>query len=349
MKRPSQKNYKLQGAIIFFLAVALIIQIAVLTFDFVSKKTTSNTIIAILMLLIILFFSTLFTIIDLIRRKIAIETPLEKILDATEKISKGDFSVRLQPTHPYGKFTDFDLIYENINTLSAELAKTKVIQTDFISNISHEIKTPISIISGYTTLLQDNNLSNEDRLKYTQIIINATARLSDLVSNVLLLTKLENQKIKPELNKFDLEASLSNSIINFEDSIDKKNIQLDCNLSSVKILSNENLLELVWNNLISNAIKFTNEGGKISIKLKTELDSAIISISDTGCGISSEDGGRIFDKFYQADTSRSKQGNGLGLALVKRVIDILGGSISVESQLNKGTTFTVTLKGIING
>jgi len=349
MKRPSQKNYKLQGAIVFFLAVALIIQIAVLTFDFVSKKTTSNTIIAILMLLIILFFSTLFTIIDLIRRKIAIETPLEKILDATEKISKGDFSVRLQPTHPYGKFTDFDLIYENVNTLSAELAKTKVIQTDFISNISHEIKTPISIISGYTTLLQDDNLSNEDRLKYTQIIINATARLSDLVSNVLLLTKLENQKIKPELNKFDLEASLSNSIINFEDSIDKKNIQLDCNLSSVKILSNENLLELVWNNLISNAIKFTNEGGKISIKLKTEFDSAIISISDTGCGISYEDGGRIFDKFYQADTSRSKQGNGLGLALVKRVIDILGGSISVESQLNKGTTFTVTLKGIING
>jgi signal transduction histidine kinase len=343
MKRPSQKNYKLQGAIIFFFAVALIIQIAVLTFDFISKKTTSNTIIAILMLLIILFFSTLFTIIDLVRRKIAIETPLEKILDATEKISKGDFSVKLQPTHPYGKFTDFDLIYENINTLSEELAKTKVIQSDFISNISHEIKTPISIISGYTTLLQDNSLSNQDRLKYTQTIINATTRLSDLVSNVLLLTKLENQKIKPELNIFDLEANLSNCIINFEESIDKKNILLDCNLFSVKILSNENLLELVWNNLISNAIKFTNEGGKILISLKTEFDNAIISVSDTGCGISSEDGERIFDKFYQADTSHKQEGNGLGLALTKRILAIEKGDILAEKFPGGACRFTVTL------
>ncbi len=348
MKKPSQKNYKLQGALIFFVVVALIIQIAVLTFDYISSKTSKNSVIAIFMFLIILFFSITFTLIDLIRRKIMIETPIEKILEATEKMSKGDFSVKLRPTHAYGKYSDFDLIFENINTLSAELAKTKVIQSDFISNISHEIKTPISVISAYAKLLQDNILDDNERLKYSQIIISATAKLNYLVSNVLQLTKLENQKIKPELKSFNLEKSLTNCILSFEDLIDKKEIQLECDLDKVTIYSAENLLELVWNNLISNAIKFTDDKGFIKITLKADNKLAIITVSDTGCGIAPEHGARIFDKFYQTDISHSNQGNGLGLALVKKVIDILGGKISVDSELNKGTTFTVILKGVVN-
>ena len=189
-----------------------------------------------------------------------------------------------------------------------------------------------------------DDLDPDMRKKYAETLVSASNRLSGLVSNILKLNKLENQSIKPEFELINLTAQLSESIIAFEDIIEKKKLELDCDLDDVKIVSSSAHLELVWNNLISNAIKFTDEGGKISVSLKRLGNSVIVKISDSGCGISPEVGGRIFDKFYQGDTSRSSEGNGLGLALVKKVIDVIGGEISVTSQLGHGSMFTITLK-----
>ena len=174
----------------------------------------------------------------------------------------------------------------------------------------------------------------------------ASRRLTDLITNILKLNKLENQDISTEYERINLTEMLSQAVLNYEDIIDKKGLDLDCNFDDVIIYSSPSYLEIVWNNLISNAIKFTESGGSITVTLKEHLDRVEVSVSDTGCGISKETGKHIFDKFYQGDTSHSGEGNGLGLPLVKKVIDILGGEISVKSETGKGSTFTITLKNI---
>ena len=171
-----------------------------------------------------------------------------------------------------------------------------------------------------------------------------TKKLSDLISNILKLNKLENQKTVPEMESIDLSELLRLCALSFENLFEKKNIGLECDIDEVKIVGSASLLEMVFNNLISNAIKFTDEGGKISISLKQEKKNVIVKVKDTGCGISQEVGSRIFDKFYQADTSHSAEGNGLGLALVKKVIDVIGGEISVESKVGEGSSFIIKLK-----
>ena len=168
--------------------------------------------------------------------------------------------------------------------------------------------------------------------------------MSQLVTSILQLNKLENQKIVPEKQTFRLDEALAEVILGYEDLLEQKEIELDCQLAEVEIFSSQSYLDLVWNNLLSNAVKFTEKGGKITVKLKREDGNVIVSVADTGCGISKETGARIFDKFYQGDTSHSGEGNGLGLALVKKVIQLLGGEISVSSEVGKGSTFQVTLK-----
>ncbi|MBQ7348787.1 MAG: HAMP domain-containing histidine kinase, partial [Clostridia bacterium] len=225
--------------------------------------------------------------------------------------------------------------------------KTDRLQSDFISNVSHELKTPVSVILGYCELLKDESLTLDTRQKYIQTIIDSSMRLSMLITNVLQLTKLENQKIRPEISVFSLDNSLSECVISYEELLERKGLCFECDFDRVKINSCKSLLEIVWNNLISNAIKFT-DSGSIKISLKREKSLAKITVSDSGCGISPQIGERIFDKFYQGETSHSKEGNGLGLAMVKKVIEILGGQITVESEVNVGTTFTVLLSGVIN-
>lgn len=182
------------------------------------------------------------------------------------------------------------------------------------------------------------------RWGYADTLSAAAKRLAALTSNVLKLSKLENQTITPQKAEIRLDESLTECILQFEEEIDKKGLRLDCDIREITAVSDESCLELVWNNLISNAVKFTDEGGKIEISLKEEGGAVVFVISDTGCGMSSETGVHIFDKFYQGDTSHSREGNGLGLALVKKVIDILGGEIGVSSELGKGSTFTVKLR-----
>ncbi|MBQ8322553.1 MAG: HAMP domain-containing histidine kinase [Clostridia bacterium] len=340
-------KFSFSGALIFFLSNAVTVTVVMLVYGWVAEKTENDLpTVAIVLLLVTLFLSLVWTLIDLIRRRVMIDRPVEQILEATEKIAAGDFSVRLRVKHSYTEYDYYDCIMENVNVLAAELGKSEVLKTDFIANVSHELKTPLAVIQNYAAALQSDSLDDETRKKYAQTLLNASRRLTGLVTNILKLNKLENQKIKPEYKSFNLTESLAETVLTFEELIESKSLELDCDLDDVTLYSAPSLLEIVWNNLLSNAIKFTEAGGKIGVSLKKENDKAIVTVSDTGCGISPETGKRIFDKFYQGDTSHASEGNGLGLALVKKVIDILGGEISVTSEKNKGSTFTIQLKGV---
>lgn len=343
MKRNSTK-ISVFGVIAFFLLIAATVTVSMFIFHVVNKRSAGDRkTIASVMLLTIIFLSLVCTLCDLLRRRVMIDRPTEQILDATERIAAGDFSTRLLPRHRYAKYDQYDVIMENLNTMAAELQKSEVLKTDFISNVSHELKTPLTVIRSYAELLQTET-DEETRKKYAETLVQAANRLSGLTSNILQLSKLENQKILPEKKKFRLDESLAECILGFEDVLEQKKIELSCDLDEVEIFSSQSYLELVWNNLFSNAVKFTEKGGVIAITLKKGENNAIVSVSDSGCGISAEAGARLFDKFYQGDTSHAHEGNGLGLALVKKVIDILGGEIFVESEINKGSTFTVTIR-----
>lgn len=329
------------GYVLFFITTAIAVTGAFIAFSAVEDK--GNTAIAIAILCSIVVIATFFTVADIIRRKIMIDKPVKEILSATQKIAEGDFSVRLKPKHSYDKYNEYDMIKENLNAMAMELEKNEVLKTDFISNVSHEIKTPVSIIKSYASLLE-KEADLEKRAEYRHQIALASNRLSELVTNILQLNKLENQALKLEYKMIRLDDMLADSIINFERIIEEKKLEIECDFDEVVVSSSKSYLEIIWNNLISNAIKFTEPGGKIYVSAKWIDGEAVVIVRDTGCGIDAETGKRIFDKFYQGETSHSGEGNGLGLALVKKVIDVLGGEISVSSELGKGTTFTVKIK-----
>lgn len=334
------------GYAILFVAIAVIITVAIAVFDAVSQKYGENkAILSVVMLITIAFLALLCTVIDAVRRKITVNRPVEQILEATQRIASGDFSVRLQISHSYRRYDEYDLIAENINRMARELSRTEVVHNDFISNVSHELKTPVSILRSYAMALQNENLDPAVRNHYAQVLVSASDRLSALVTNILKLNKLENQELAPQYENIRLDEMLAQSLLQFEEKIDEKGLELDCELKEVYVSSDADFLEIIWSNLISNAIKFTELGGKIRVTLYSENGQAVVKVSDTGCGISRDTGKHIFDKFYQGETSHAKEGNGLGLSLVKKVIDILGGEISVESEVGKGSTFTVILKG----
>lgn len=338
------KGFSIVGALLFFMTIAITVTLAVLLYVGLDARTGGDRgVTALVMFLVIVFLSAVCTVIDLFRRRQMVDKPVEMILSATEQIASGDFSVRLHQRHGYREYDEYDWIMENLNVMTEALGKSEMLKSDFISNVSHELKTPLSVIKSYATLLQ-RETDEIKRKQYSDILIKASGRLSDLVTNILKLNKLENDKLREERTPVRLDQSIAEAIIGLEAKIEEKGLDLRCELDEVAIFSVGGYLEIVWSNLLSNAIKFTDEGGMVEVILKKEKNSAIVKVRDTGCGISSETGAHIFDKFYQGDTSHAQEGNGLGLALVKKVIDILGGEISVESQLGKGTEFTVVLK-----
>ena len=338
-------GFSMIGFLIFFLTVIVSSTMSITVYYLINKYSKGNTLlVGIAVLITILIISIIFTWIDILRRKRMIDAPVKKILDATQKIASGDFSVKLEPNHDYIKYDSYDLIYENINIMTAELSKNEVLKNDFISNVSHEIKTPLAVIQNYAQVLKQNNIPEEQKQEYLNGLVLQTNKLSSLVSNILKLNKLENQKIVPEFSEFDISELLRITTLSFENLFEKKNLNLVCEIEDATITSAPSLLEIVFNNLISNAIKFTNNGGSVFISLKNTQSHVEIQVKDTGCGISKEVGRHIFDKFYQGDPSHSSEGNGLGLALVKNVIDVIGGEISVESKVGIGTSFKITLK-----
>ncbi len=270
--------------------------------------------------------------------------PIRRVCEAAQKVAAGDFSVRLAPMRRDGKKDEFEVLFEDFNTMAGELASTEMLKDDFVSNVSHELKTPLAVIQNYANLLQNDSLSDEERREYTQRIGDAAERMTVLATNILQLSRLENQKILPKLEPFNLSEALSESIIAFDSVLENSHIQLDTDMDcNVIVTSDRRLLEIVWNNLLSNAVKFTPEFGRIRVEVRREGGSALVSVSDTGCGMDSETAKHVFDKFYQGDTSHATAGNGLGLALAKRIVELLGGEIGVVSSPGEGSEFTVKL------
>ena len=292
----------------------------------------------------VLLITFLFGTADYIRRKITVDRPVKQITKAAEKIMQGDFSARVPAIRGAGT-EGFNQIGLAINKMAEELSGTETLRTDFIANVSHELKTPLAVMGNYATMLQRPGIAEEEKNEYAKSISEAARRLAQLITNILKLNKLENQQIFPQPKEFDLGEQLCECLLGFEDAWEAKNLEIETDIEeNVRIKSDPELLSLVWNNLISNAVKFTPDGGAIGLSLKTEGSSVIVQVRDTGCGMKPETGMHIFEKFYQGDTSHATQGNGLGLALVKRVIDILNGEIGVQSVYGEGSTFTVKLK-----
>ena len=293
----------------------------------------------------VVLITIIFGTIDYFRRKYMVERPVKRITEAAERIMQGDFSVRIEPVKGIPAETGFSRIIDCLNKLVAELSGTETLRTDFIANVSHELKTPLAVMGNYAAMLQRPDLTREERSEYAGAISHASRRLAQLVTNILKLNKLENQQLFPKAEEFDLSEQLCQSLLRFEDLWEEKALTIETDIpDSIRIRSDEELLELVWTNLISNAIKFTPSGGTVSLKLRADGDGVTVWVRDTGIGIKPEVGKHIFEKFYQGDTSHATQGNGLGLALVKRVVDILDGEIGVQSVSGEGSTFTVRFK-----
>ena len=357
MRRRKRLLAAMRNYVVFFMLIAFVISCCMLLFlhtmqTSVGISFTENGIrtAAILTMGNVLFLSFLCTVIDAVRRRFTVERPVRRIIKGAEKLMRGDFSARIEPLSGIVGEEGFDIIIDCFNRIAQELSGVETLRTDFIANVSHELKTPLSVMQNYGTMLQSPDLTETQRIEYAKAVTEQSRRLADLITNILKLNRLENQQIYPAAKRYNLGEQLAECLLNFEDTWEKKSIDIETDLEEdVFVESDDELLSLVWNNLFSNALKFTESGGRVSVTLKTEGDFATVKVSDTGCGIPPEVGKHIFEKFYQGDTSHATQGNGLGLALVKRVVDIVGGDISVESEVGKGSTFTVKIRRAANG
>lgn len=272
-----------------------------------------------------------------VRRMVA---PILEISEATKEVAKGNFDITLKER---SHATEINIMSKNFMLMAKELAAMETFRNDFISNVSHEFKTPLSAIEGYATLLQNKSLSEEKRDAYVAKILYSCKRLSSLTGNILQLSRLESQEIPNQKEAFSLDEQIRQIILMFENSWNEKNLELDIDMDAVSYHGNADLLAGVWQNLISNAFKYVPEGGKVRIILRSEPQQVRVFVSDNGVGMSEEVRQRVFEKFYQGDTSHSTDGNGLGLTLAKRITELHGGKIDVSSKVGKGTTFTVTL------
>ncbi len=273
------------------------------------------------------------------------EEPMHRLAEATKKVAGGDFSVYVPPLHTSDKLDYLDIMLIDFNKMVEELGSIETLKTDFFSNVSHEIKTPLAIIQNNAELMCREGVNEEARREYAKTIYNTTKRLSELISNILKLNKLERQTIVPEAEQYDLCEQLAECAANYEPVWEQKNIEFEADMEdSVQITADPALMELVWNNLLSNAVKFTQEGGTITLCEKSDENSIRVSVADSGCGMDEETKKHIFEKFYQGDTSHATAGNGLGLALAMRVLQLNNFDIEVESAPGKGSRFTVVVR-----
>lgn len=266
--------------------------------------------------------------------------PITRLEKAMKEVAGGNFHVAMQSDSKLKEVRD---IYESFNRMVKELGNTETLQTDFISSVSHEFKTPINAIEGYASLLQDHHQSPEEQETYIEKILFNTRRLSTLTGNILLLSKINNQSIRPQRTAYRLDEQIRQAIVALEQKWTEKNIDFDVELDKVTYSGYESLLLHVWSNFIDNAIKFDPQGGMICLRLRQTGDEVVFTIDDNGPGVAPEEQKRIFHKFYQSDSSREMSGNGLGLALVKQIVEFSGGTVSVENLPEAGCRFTVRL------
>lgn len=345
MHKRKNSLFSFRRYILYFIVLCIVISIS--SFLLLRSVHVDSSVIgdrAVYVFLNIIFLSFVLSMLDGVWRRVQIKQPVGKILETTGRLAKGDFKARIEVTDSIFGSNELTDISEHINKMAEELSGIETMRTDFVSNVSHEIKTPLAVINNYTELLKEPGITDEERRQYVEAISQSVNRLSDLVTNILRLNKLENQQIYPDEKKYDLGEQLCECLVGFEKIWEEKNIELETDIDDdVLVEKDPSLLTLVWNNLLSNAFKFTPDGGKVTVVVKRAGDEAVVTVGDTGCGISAESGKHIFDKFYQGDTSHATRGNGLGLALVKRVIEISGARINVSSEVGKGTTIIVRL------
>lgn len=295
----------------------------------ISSRSIRVSIVSILLITIALMQN--------ISRKIV--NPIKKITDATKKVASGDFTIELETKRDdkIGELT------HNFNKMVKELNSIECLQKDFINNVSHEIKTPISSIQGFAKLLEADDLSKEERKEYAEIIKEESDRLLYLSTNILKLAKLENQERIMNKTEFNIAEQIRRTISVLEPKWKEKNIKFNVSLKEQEFLGEKDLMYQVWMNIIENSIKFSKQDGQIDVKMKTNQDSIIVEIKDYGIGIEEEEAKKIFDRFYQVDKSHTKPGAGLGMTIAKRIVELSDGKIEVKSKLNESTTFIVTL------
>lgn len=283
---------------------------------------------------------TLFT-----RRKIqkTYEEPLHRLAEATKKVAAGDFSIYIPPLHTSDKLDYMDLMLADFNKMVEELGSIETLKTDFFSNVSHEIKTPLAVIHSNAELLRRENLTETQRER-ADTIYQTSRHLAELIGNLLKLNKLEKQTIAPDVQVYDLCAQLAECALGFENAWEEKGLEFEADMEDrALIAADPALMELVWNNLLSNAVKFTPSGGSITLREQSDGETVSVSVTDTGCGMDAETQKHIFEKFYQGDTSHATMGNGLGLALAGRVLQLNGFEIRVDSAPGRGSRFAVTI------
>ena len=266
---------------------------------------------------------------------------LDKISDAMQKVADGDYTVRLDAE----KDQPFRELYRNFNTMAEELGGVEMLKNDFINGYAHELRTPITSINGFAEMLlnDDGTLSREEKRSYLEIIASESRRLADLAGNSLLMSRLDTQKIIPDKKPFSLDEQLRRCSILLSGQWTEKELDMTMDLDEAVYVGDYDLMQHLWINLLTNAVKYTPKGGSITVTLKNEEKFIAVSVADTGKGISPEDRERIFDKYYQTDKSHSKRGLGLGLAICKRIVQLCNGSLTVESEVGVGSTFTVKL------
>lgn len=265
--------------------------------------------------------------------------PMNDLTDAMYRVSQGDFSVRVDEDAP----GDMGTLIRSFNEMASELGGIEMFRKDFINNFSHEFKTPIVSIRGFAKQLQRDDLSDEQRREYTEIIVSESERLANMASNILLLTKLENQQIVTDKEPYRLDEQMRSCILLLEKQWTAKDMELALDLDEVTYIGNEEMMSHVWVNLLGNAIKFSPEGGELGVRCQRRGNAIEVSIRDHGSGMDEATQKRIFEKFYQGDSAHATEGNGLGLSLVKRIVDLCAGKVAVDSRVGEGTTFTVTL------
>lgn len=266
--------------------------------------------------------------------------PVKRLSESMRRVAEGNFGLKLDTK---SCITEVNDIYQSFNLMEKQLAATEILQTDFVSNVSHEFKTPISAIEGYATLLQDEGLTDAQRSEYAQRILLNTGRLSHLAGNILLLSRVDNQAIQTPGRTFSLDEQIRQTIVLLEPRWSEKDIEFDVELDNAEFTGDESMLMHVWNNLIGNAIKFSPQGGVLAMRLRHEQDGLLFTLDDQGPGVKPEAMTHIFEKFYQGDGSHRQDGNGLGLALVKRILDRCGGSVWAENLPGGGCRFSVRL------
>lgn len=269
-------------------------------------------------------------------------SPVEQLSEASKKVAHGDFTVQI----PLDSDSDeLNVTISNFNSMVRELRSIETLRDDFIANVSHEFKTPLSAIEGYAMLLQEKNLGDKEREECAQKILQSTARLNDLTGNILLLSKLDNQNYPQENTTFSLDEQIRQAILMFESVWTKKQIDIDCDMPDVSFVGPQSLLNHVWINLIGNAVKFVkgDGSGRITVRLTPSEKNVVVTVADNGIGMDDKTIAHIFEKFYQGDTSRRSSGNGLGLALCKKIVESLHGTITAKGALGEGSVFTVVL------